>query len=67
MKHDFELLHREDYPFGDTGMDTGNVSFYVRGQFGDALFDLSRSIVDMEGRLWISDFLSGRILIISNE
>ena len=53
----FELLHREDYPFGDTGFDTGNVSFYVRGQFGDAIFELSRALVDNDGKLWISDFL----------
>lgn len=63
----FELLHREDYPFGDTRFDTGNVSFYVRGQFGDALFELSRALVDGEGRLWISDFLSGRVLVLSEE
>jgi YVTN family beta-propeller protein len=63
----FELLHREEYPFGDTGLDTGNVSFYVRGQFGDALFELTSALVDKEGRLWVSDFLSGRILVLSEE
>jgi len=63
----FELLHRERYPYGDTGMDTGNVSFYVRGQFGDAVFDLSRGLVDGGGRLWISDFLSGRVVVLSDE
>ena len=63
----FELLHREDYPFGDTGFDTGNVSFYVRGQFGDAVFGLSRGLVDGEGRLWIGDFLSGRVIVLDGE
>jgi DNA-binding beta-propeller fold protein YncE len=66
-KKSFELLHRESYPFGDTGLDTGNVSFYVRGQFGDALFQLSRGLVDSDGKLWISDFLSGRIIVLSDE
>jgi hypothetical protein len=66
-KGSFELLHREEYPFGDTGIDSGNVSFYVRGQFGDALFDLSKGLVDRKGRLWISDFLSGRIFVLSEE
>jgi DNA-binding beta-propeller fold protein YncE len=63
----FELLRREEYPFGETGFDTGNVSFYVRGQFGDALFELSRALVDRDGRLWISDFLSGRVIVLADE
>ena len=66
-KRIFDLLHKEKYPFGDTGLDSGNVSFYLRGQFGDALFGLSRALVDGGGRLWISDFLSGRVLILSEE
>ena len=66
-RREFRLVHEERYPYADTGMDTGNVSFYVRGQFGDALFDLTRALVDKEGRLWISDFLSGRIVILDEE
>lgn len=63
-KEKFERLHRFEYPYGDTRFDTGNVSFYVRGQFGDAVFDLTRGIVDREGRLWVTDFLSGRAFIL---
>ena len=38
----FALLHKESYPYGDTRFDTANVSFYVRGQFGDAVFAITR-------------------------
>jgi hypothetical protein len=41
------------------------VSFYVPGQFGDALFSITRAQTDGSGRLWISDFLSGRVFVIS--
>jgi YVTN family beta-propeller protein len=60
----FSLLHREEYPFGDTRFDTRNVSFYVKGQFGDVVFDLTRGKTDEDGRLWITDFLSGRLYIL---
>jgi hypothetical protein len=57
-------LQRLEYPFGETRFDSANVSFYLRGQFGDAVFDLCRSVTDRQGRLWISDFLSGRVFIL---
>ncbi len=60
----FSRLHRLEYPFGETRFDSANVSFYLRGQFGDALFDLCRFVEDGDGRLWVSDFLSGRVFII---
>jgi YVTN family beta-propeller protein len=61
----FEVLHTLEYPYGDTSFDSGNVSFYLRGQFGDALFSITRGKTDSSGRLWISDFLSGRVFILS--
>ena len=60
----FTELHRLAYPFGESRFDSANVSFYLRGQFGDAVFDLCRAVTDELGRLWLSDFLSGRVLII---
>lgn len=63
----FTLLHRVDYPYGDTRFDSGNVSFYARGQFGDALFRITRGEVDRTGKLWITDFLSGRLFILEEK
>jgi DNA-binding beta-propeller fold protein YncE len=60
----FTLLHRQNYPYGDTRFDSGNVSFYMRGQFGDALFSITSGKTDGSGRLWVSDFLSGRLFIL---
>jgi hypothetical protein len=62
---EFDVLHSFEYPYGDTSFDSGNVSFYLRGQFGDALFSITRGRTDASGRLWISDFLSGRVFILS--
>ena len=62
---EFENLHTLEYPYGDTRFDSGNVSFYMRGQFGDALFSITRGETDVSGRLWISDFLSGKVFILS--
>jgi DNA-binding beta-propeller fold protein YncE len=63
----FTLLHRVDYPYGETRFDSGNVSFYARGQFGDALFCITRGEVDRTGKLWITDFLSGRLFILEEK
>lgn len=60
----FALLHREAYPYGDTRFDTGNAAFYLRGQFGDALFSITEGRTDRDGRLWITDFLSGKAFIL---
>ena len=61
----FEQLSKESYPYGDVSFDTNNISFYVRGQFGDALFEITRGETDSAGRLWITDFLSGKLFILS--
>ena len=60
----FSLLHREKYPFGETGFGGNNSSFFVRGQFGDCLYDLSKIRTDALGRIWVSDFLSGKLFIL---
>jgi YVTN family beta-propeller protein len=60
----FSRLHKENYPFGETRFDSGNVSFYVNGQFGDAVFSLNQIRADKTGRLWVTDFLAGQLYII---
>jgi len=61
----FEIAHRLSYPFGNTRFDTNNSAFYMSGQFGDAVFDLTRGRVAQDGSLWLADFLSGKVLILS--
>jgi DNA-binding beta-propeller fold protein YncE len=61
----FTLLHRFDYPYGDTSFDSANVSFYMRGQFADAIFSITHGETDAAGRLWVSDLLSGKLFILS--
>lgn len=63
----FSLIHKEDYPFGETTVDTDNSAFYLRGQFGDGIFELNRMKVDKKGGLWITDYLSGKLFIITAE
>jgi DNA-binding beta-propeller fold protein YncE len=62
----FTVLHREEYPYGDTRFDSRNVSFYMPGQFGDAVFSITEARVARDGSLWITDFLSGRLLILKS-
>jgi DNA-binding beta-propeller fold protein YncE len=61
----FTLLHREKYPFGETRFTGDNNSFFVRGQFGDCIYDLCKIRDDAQGRIWVSDFLSGKLFILS--
>ncbi len=60
----FDSLHKIEYPYGNTRFDTANVSFFVRGQYGDVVFEITRALIDKDDRLWITDFLSGKLFII---
>lgn len=61
----FATIHKEVYPFGETTVDTDNSSFYLRGQFGDGIFEINQIKQDRKGRLWVTDYLSGKLFIIS--
>ncbi len=63
----FDTILRHEYPYGDTSYDTNNVSFYVRGQFGDAIFDITKAVVGTDGDLRIIDFLSGKLFILQKK
>ena len=63
----FSLLHREEYPFGETGFTGANSSFFLRGQFGDCIYELNKIRTDPAGRIWVSDFLAGKLFILSPE
>ncbi len=60
----FTLVHGEKYPYGDISFESGNVSFYLRGQFGDALFTVTNGTGGADGRFRITDFLSGKLFIL---
>ena len=66
-KKTFRLLHKETYPYGETTVDTNNSAFYMRGQFGDGIFEINRIIEDSKNRLWITDYLAGKLFIITPE
>jgi DNA-binding beta-propeller fold protein YncE len=60
----FKPVHKEVYPYGETTVDTNNSAFYLRGQFADGIFEINQIKQDKKGRLWITDYLSGKLFII---
>ena len=62
----FDTLHTFKYPYGETGFDTNDNSFYLSGQFGDGIYELNQIRSDNSDRLWITDFLSGRLFILKS-
>lgn len=58
---EFNIIHKNEYPYGETSFATNNSSFYVSGQFGDAIFSITKELIDKSGALWITDFLAGRL------
>ncbi|UCH84684.1 MAG: hypothetical protein JSW50_03040 [Candidatus Latescibacterota bacterium] len=64
VRESFSTLLKTKYPYGDTRFDTRNVSFYVRGQYGDAVFEITQGRAARDGRLWVTDFLAGKAYII---
>lgn len=63
----FDELLCHGYPYGDVSYDTDNVSFYMRGQFGDAVFEITRGITAADGSLWVADFLAGKLFVLREE
>jgi DNA-binding beta-propeller fold protein YncE len=61
----FALQHREPYPYGETGFAGNNSSFFMRGQFGDCIYDLCQVRTGVDGRVWVSDFLGGKVFIFN--
>lgn len=66
-KKTFSVEDTHFYPYGETALDSGNCAFFNRGQFGDALFSLSRMAPDVGGGVWIADFLSGTVFIAGRD
>jgi DNA-binding beta-propeller fold protein YncE len=62
----FKTLLKHEYPYGDTSFDKNNVSFYLRGQFGDAVLDITKAVTGKDGDLRVIDFLSGRMFILKD-
>lgn len=60
----FQLIHEAAYPYGEVTFATGNSAFFMRGQFADGIFEITRFQADNHGRLWVTDFLSGKMFII---
>jgi DNA-binding beta-propeller fold protein YncE len=56
-------VHKEIYPYGETTVDTNNSAFYVRAQFADGIFEVNQIKQDKKGRVWITDYLSGKLFV----
>lgn len=62
-----KTVFKYSYPYGETSFDTYNSAFYLTGQFGDAIYDLCRAKESSNGKLWLTDFLSGKLFIIKEK
>jgi DNA-binding beta-propeller fold protein YncE len=61
----FSLHLREAYPYGGVSFAGDNSAFYLRGQFGDCLYDLCHIRWPRQGgAAWVSDFLAGKAYIV---
>ncbi len=57
-------LFNFSYPYGDTSFNNSNTAFYLRGQFGDSIYEISQIKAGKDGKIWVTDLLSGRLFII---
>ena len=60
-----DTLLQVKHAYGEVSFDQGNAAFGLRGQWGDALFRLTQMELDGAGRLWITDYLGGKLWIVS--
>ncbi|MHC4946050.1 MAG: YncE family protein [Planctomycetota bacterium] len=55
------------HPYGEVSFDQANAAFGLRGQWGDGIFRITDMALDGKGRLWVSDYLGGRLWIVDVE
>ena len=53
------------YPYGEVKFDQANSAFGERAQWGDSIFKLTSMVIDSKGRLWVADYLAGKLWILS--
>lgn len=58
-------LFTHSHPYGEVTFDQANSAFCERAQWGDAIFKLTSMALDLKGRLWIADYLAGKLWIFS--
>ncbi len=60
------LYFETAYPFGEIRFDHANTAFALRGQWADAIYRLTNLAGDAKGRLWVTDYLAGKLWIFEN-
>ncbi len=63
-KNEFKKLFEFGYPYGDTRFSSVNNSFYLTGQFGDAIYDIAKMKIASDNSLWVTDLLAGKLYIV---
>ena len=59
-----ETIHTFKHPYGEAVFDQQNAAFSERGQWGDFIFRLTEMAIDTQGRLWVTDYLGGKLWIL---
>ncbi|MBN1348813.1 hypothetical protein JXJ21_05340 [candidate division KSB1 bacterium] len=60
-----QRIFEYDYPYGEVTFDQSNSAFAERAQWGDAIFRLTSMAMDDQRRLWVTDYLAGKLWIIT--
>lgn len=60
----FKTILKHAYPYGETTFDQSNAAFANTAQWGDAIYRLNEFALDSKSRLWVTDYLSGKLWII---
>ncbi len=60
-----KTIHTASHPYGEVTFDQANAAFGERGQWGDGIFRITDMAFDKEGRLWITDYLGGKLWILN--
>ncbi len=57
-------LLEKAYLYGEVTFDQANSAFAERAQWGDAIFKITQMQFDTQRRLWVTDYLSGKLWIV---
>ncbi len=52
------------YPYGEVTFEQSNSAFAERAQWADAIFRITQMQIDAQKRLWVTDYLAGKLWIV---
>ena len=57
-------LQKSAHHYGEVSFDRAEAAFGLRSQWGDGIFRITDMALDDQNRLWVTDYLGGKLWVL---